>query len=521
NYQNAHPHSNGQVAVVHNGIIENAGKLKNNLKLSGFEFKSDEDSDSEVFLGLITMEMAKGLDLKRAMINSFLKIEGNSAFVVQNKDSDEIYAVKRGNPLVCGVREDTEEISVSSDPYALMGMANKVYFPDDMTLCCLQKDMGLRFFDMDGNESKKYQIRRQNMNLTPAKKGTYEHFMLKEIYEQPELVRSLRDFYSTGEGRLCLQRIQEITPDRVYIIACGTAYFAGLCIRNYLESLSAIPCVVEFASEFRYKKSLFKKGDVALFISQSGETADTLAAQKLCKENGLKTLSIVNVEGSTLFRDCDANLPICAGTEIGVASTKAFSLMVLVGRLLAQAWKDKSDVDLYKQFDVLADRMEVLLTDADSIKSIAENLYQHKAFFYTGRGQYYPIALEGALKLKEIAYVHAEGYAAGELKHGPIALIEKQVVNMAIIGPELFHKAFSNMQEIKARRGIIVGIGPRGNEDMQRESDFYIPLDFTNLDGLSPVYVNVVGQLFAYYLAYFKGTDIDRPRNLAKSVTVE
>ena len=521
NDQNAHPHSNGEVAIVHNGIIENALELKNSLKSLGFKFKSDDDSDTEVFLGLLTMELSRGVSLKKAICDSFLKIKGNSAFVIQYKDTDEIYAIKKGSPLVCGIKEDTGEMTVSSDPYALMTMANKVYFPEDKVLCVLQKDKELQFFDLNGEKSERYQVRQQTATLIPATKDSYEHFMLKEIHEQPALVRSLGEFYFKQEGLSFLKKMEATTPARIYIIACGTAYFAGLSIRNYLENLTKIPCIVEFASEFRYKNPLFCEGDVGLFISQSGETADTLAAQQLCKDKGLKTFSIVNREESTLFRHCDGNLPICAGVEIGVASTKAFSLMVLTGRLLAQTWAGGLSIDLYKQFHLLADRMEHLLANANLIKSIAEKLYQHKAFFYTGRGPYYPIALEGALKLKEIAYVHAEGYAAGELKHGPIALIEKQVVNMAIAGPELLDKTLSNIQEIKARQGIIVGIGPRGNEDMQKVSDYFIPLDFTDLGDLSPTYVNMAGQLFAYYVAYLKGTDIDKPRNLAKSVTVE
>ena len=523
NDQNAHPHSNGQVAVVHNGIIENAIELKNSLNSFGFKFKSDEDSDTEVFLGLISMELSRGMNLMQAISHSFLKVKGNSAFVIQNKDSDEIYAIKKGSPLVCGLKERAKEVSVSvsSDPYALVEMTEEVYFPADKILCLLKKGEGVQFFDLDGKKSENYQVRRQTVNLMPAKKDSHEHFMLKEIHEQPILVRSLGEFYFEQEGAGLLKEMAKMRPKRIYIVACGTAYFAGLLMRNYLENLANIPCIVEFASEFRYKNSLFCEGDIGLFISQSGETADTLAAQQLCKDKGLKTFSIINREESTLFRNCDYNLPICAGVEIGVASTKAFTLMVLTGRLLAQTWAGGLNIDLHKRLSLLADRMENLLEDVDSIKSIAEKLYRHKAFFYTGRGPYYPIALEGALKLKEIAYVHAEGYASGELKHGPIALIEQQVVNMAIIGPELFSKTFSNIQEIKARQGIIVGMGPQNNEDIEKISDYIIPLNFTGLDDLSPVYVNMAGQLFAYYVAYLKGTDIDQPRNLAKSVTVE
>jgi glucosamine--fructose-6-phosphate aminotransferase (isomerizing) len=251
-----------------------------------------------------------------------------------------------------------------------------------------------------------------------------------------------------------------------------------------------------------------------------------LAAQSLCKKAGIKTLSIVNVDGSTLYRDCDDNLLIRAGIEIGVASTKAFTQQALTGRLLSAAMagdlKDENKkVKLTGKFALLAERIDCLLAQSDIIKTVAESIYNKKGFFYTGRGAYFPIALEGALKLKEIAYVHAEGYAAGELKHGPIALIDEEMVNIALVGPELFEKTVSNVQEIKARKGIIVGIGPRNNEELMGLSDYYIPLDFDGLEELSPLYVNVVNQLLAYYMAKFKGTDIDKPRNLAKSVTVE
>jgi glucosamine--fructose-6-phosphate aminotransferase (isomerizing) len=350
--------------------------------------------------------------------------------------------------------------------------------------------------------------------------------MLKEIHEQPELIRALTQYYFGGEGYESLTKVAKLKPQRILISACGTAAYAGMVAKDFFEGINRIPTVVELASEFRYRNPIIQANDLGLFVSQSGETADTLAAQNMCKKSGIKTVSIVNVEGSTLFRDCDENLLIRAGVEIGVASTKAFTQQALTGRLLSAALSGKLDdadyrVKLAGKFSLLSERIDHLLANVDSVKSIAEAIYNKKGFFYTGRGVYFPIALEGALKLKEIAYVHAEGYAAGELKHGPIALIDEEIVNIAIIAPDLYEKTISNVQENKARKGIIVGIGQIGDSEGERLSDYYIGVDFKGLDELAPLYVNVVNQLLAYYMAKFKGTDIDKPRNLAKSVTVE
>jgi glucosamine--fructose-6-phosphate aminotransferase (isomerizing) len=350
--------------------------------------------------------------------------------------------------------------------------------------------------------------------------------MLKEINEQPELIRGLTQYYFGGEGYDSLKKVSKLKPKRILISACGTAAYAGMVAKDFFEGINRIPTIVDLASEFRYKNPIILPDDIGIFVSQSGETADTLAAQNLCKKNGIKTVSIVNVEGSTLYRDCDENLLIRAGVEIGVASTKAFTQQVLTGRILSAALSGKLDdadyrVKLVAKFSLLAERIDHLLANVEPIKKVAEAIYNKKGFFYTGRGVYFPIALEGALKLKEIAYVHAEGYAAGELKHGPIALIDEEIVNIAIIAPDLYEKTISNIQENKARKGIIVGIGQVNDKEGMRLSNYYLGIDFNGLDELAPLYVNVVNQLLAYYMAKFKGTDIDKPRNLAKSVTVE
>ncbi len=518
---NSHPHLNGKIAIVHNGIIENAKELKAELIKEGIKFFSE--TDSEVFLGLLVHETNQGRSMLQAICNSFKKIRGNSAFVIQSIDSDEIYAVKRGAPLVCGTHEATHEALVSSDPYALADAVDELFFPEDEVICVLKcaQESKIIFYNIDGERTDKYLNKPQEISLEEADKGDFEHYMLKEIYEQPKLIRSLVDFYFDGPGQSRVAKVANVKPHRIHISACGTAFYAGLMIRDFFEHINKVPCYGELASEFRYRNPLLMENDLGLFVSQSGETADTLAAQALCREKGIRTFSVLNIEGSTLYRDCDENMLIRAGIEIGVASTKAFTQQVLTGRILATAMAgEKLDEKLSKKMHLLADRIDELISNVDDIKKIAEQIYNYNGFFFTGRGIYFPVALEGALKLKEIAYVHAEGYAAGELKHGPLALIDENMVNIAIIGPELYEKTISNVEEIKARRGKIVLIAPKNSETLEL-SDYLIPMNYDGLEELAPLYANVAYQLLAYYMAKFKGTDIDKPRNLAKSVTVE
>lgn len=516
---NAHPHGNDKIAIVHNGIIENAASLKKELIAEGREFKSQ--TDTEVFLVLVTKYFEKTGNLRTAVIEAFKQIHGNSAFVIIQKNTKEIYTLRRAAPLVCGKNEKTGELFVSSDPYALVGFADQLFFPEDSVLCHLY-DGKIDFFELDGKPSSRFASKAQMMTLDATDKGGFEHFMLKEIHEQPKLIRSLANYYLNGEGKSQLKSVEDIKKSRLHISGCGTAYHAGLVIKNYLELLNRHPVNIELASEFRYKRPILHENDVALFISQSGETADTLASLELCIEEKMKTLAIVNVEGSSLYRKSTHHLLIKAGMEIGVASTKAFTLQALTGYLFSKSIKKElEDKNLILEIMLLADRIEEMLSKVDKIKAIAEQIYQKKGFIFTGRGIYFPIALEGALKLKEIAYVHAEGYAAGELKHGPIALIDDNMVNIAIVGPELYDKTVSNVEEVKARRGIIVAIGPEGDSSLEGMSDHYIGLNFKGLNHLAPLYVNVANQLLSYYMAKYKGTDIDKPRNLAKSVTVE
>lgn len=522
NETNAHPHQNEVFSIVHNGIIENAGKLKADLIQKGYKFHSETDSES--FLNLLTHNYEKLKDEREAILETFKQVDGNSAFVVMKKGKNTIWSIKRSAPLVCGLNEKTREVYASSDPYALVGFAEKIYFPEDSVLCeCNYENVGseVSFFDLENKPSTNYKIQEKQVELDVVSKGHFEHFMLKEIHEQPALIKKLSDFYLKGEGREVLNSIGGSFP-YIHIAACGTALHAGMVLKNYFEKYNNARVHSDYASEFRYKNPVLRSDELGLFISQSGETADTLACQELCSESGLKTFSIVNVEGSTLFRNCDANLLIKAGVEIGVASTKAFTQQVLTGLMLSMSMAGKLDEKtLETELSTLSDKIDEVLSRSEEIKEIAAKIYQYNGFIFTGRGRQFPIALEGALKLKEIAYVHAEGYAAGELKHGPISLIDENMVNIAIVTPDLFEKTFSNAQEVKARRGVMVVVGQKDNEELAEIADFYFGLDLDGLNFTQPVLTNVVLQLLSYYIAKLKGTDIDKPRNLAKSVTVE
>lgn len=523
NDTNSHPHGNETFSIVHNGIIENATIIREDMQAKGYKFKSQ--TDSETFLVKLTDEFKSIGNIEKAILSTFKSVEGNSAFVIIHKETHKIFSIKKSAPLVCGINEKTGEIFVSSDPYALIGFTTKIYFPENNILCVGDHrniEAPYEFYDIDGNPSLEYKIQDKQMNLEVVSKGKYEHFMLKEIFEQPELINKLYSVYTSGKSLEALKTIASEKPSFVHIIACGTALHAGLVIKNYLERSNAIRVQSDFASEFRYRDPRMEEGEIGLFISQSGETADTLACQELCNENKLKTYSIVNTEGSTLHRNCNENLLLHAGAEIGVASTKAFTQMALVGYLLSKAYAGEvASPATEEEFQNLTNAILKILEREDEIKKIAEDIYNYKGFIFTGRREQYPIALEGALKLKEIAYVHAEGYAAGELKHGPIALFDENMVNIAIVTKDLFEKTLSNAQEVKARRGVMVILGEESNKELMEISDYYFGIDYCGLTDLKPLATNVVLQLLSYHIAKFKGTDIDKPRNLAKSVTVE
>jgi glutamine---fructose-6-phosphate transaminase (isomerizing) len=522
NQQNAHPHKNDDFAVVHNGIIENAGILKETLEKEGYVYKSE--TDSETFLVLVTKYYGEYKDIKKAIVESFKEIRGNSSFVIMSRFDNNIYSIRRAAPLVVGENQENHEVFASSDPYALVGFTTDIYFPEDEVLCesvCEKGKLKTNFYDLELHNSNKYTKQVKEVELAVVAKGNYEHFMLKEIHEQPKLIKNLLDYYRTYQSKL-MENLKGTNMPMVHISACGTAWHAGLLIKEFLERINKQRVNIELASEFRYKSNILNKDDAGLFISQSGETADTLATLELCKEAGMRLFSIVNVEGSSLYRECERNFLIHAGVEIGVASTKAFTQQVLTGYLVSKSILGEfSDPKIDTEFNLLATKFENILKREDEIKSIALKIYNYKGFIFTGRGRYFPVALEGALKLKEIAYVHAEGYASGELKHGPIALIDQDMVNIALVGPELYEKTVSNIEEVKARRGVIVTVGPQGDKALEKISDHYFGIDFEGMHNLSPLLTNVFLQLLSYHVAKLKGTDIDKPRNLAKSVTVE
>ena len=516
---NAHPHSNEEFAIVHNGIIENASEIKSKID---YDFKSQ--TDTEVFLALVSQAYKKSSHVEESIIEAFKSVEGNSAFVIMHRKTKKLYAIKNSAPLVCGISTTVGEFFVSSDPYALIGYTKKLYFPDDEILCVADAESSdeFKFFDLELNPSNKYKTQMESRSKDVADKGSFEHFMLKEIFEQPQLVSRVVSRLKDDDYKMPFEEIANNSDGVINIIGCGTALHAGMVIKDFLEGKNKKRALTDFASEFRYKEPLLEKHDVGLFITQSGETADTLACQQHCKEKGLNTYSIVNVEGSTIYRSCDQNILLDAGAEIGVASTKAFTQMVVMGYLLSQSMEGKfSDLETENELKNAAKAIAKILEREEEIKAIASEIYNYKGFIFTGRGNQYPIALEGALKLKEIAYVHAEGYASGELKHGPIALFDEKMVNIALVTSDLYKKTLSNAQEVKARKGVMVIVGEGNLDEVKDISNFYFDVDYFGTQTLKPIVSNVVLQMLSYHIAKLKGTDIDKPRNLAKSVTVE
>jgi len=520
NQVNSHPHNGPGFSIVHNGIIENASELREELSVEGYKFLSE--TDSEVFVRLIEKLSQTEGNFEKVIFTAFQKIRGNNCIVILKESERKIYAIKNNAPLACGISDDEQNYFVSSDPYALQKYIDTIYFPENNVLAILSMDEKIKFLESTLNESSQFKTEKNSLLSSENNKGNFEHFMLKEIWEQPNLIDQYVSHVTNQKNEKFLTK----KPKRISIVACGTAYYAGLYAKSAIEEICRIPVSVDMASEFRYANPVIEKDDLAVFISQSGETADTLAALQLCKELGITTLSILNVAHSTIYRESDFNMMINAGPEIGVASTKAFTLQCLTSVLLAEKLKSLSssndDESIFDKLTLrLSSKIEEILNRTSEIKEIAEQIHTQSGFFFTGRNKNYPIALEGALKLKEIAYVHAEGYASGELKHGPIAMIDESVVNIAYIDDTLFEKTLSNIQEIKTRKGKILSIGITDTPELEKISNYRFQLDVSELGVLSPLALNVFGQLLSYYVAKHKGTDIDKPRNLAKSVTVE
>ena len=522
---NAHPHSSEEVSVVHNGIIENSNELKKDLEKKGYKFKSQ--TDTEVITLLLT-DFLKNFDLINAINKTLEKLNGSFALgIIFKKYNDIVVGARRGSPLAVGY--GPEENYIGSDSYALKSMTNKITYLDDGDVCVLTNEK------VDFYNSKNKKVNKEILTLSndrrTVEKGDYKDFMSKEINEQnitaktciKEYVDHLRQDINLYNFPIKPQNIEKLV-----LVGCGTAYHSCATAKYWFEEFTNIPIEVDIASEFRYRKIKFNKKNLYVFVSQSGETADTFAALDLCKKNKVKTCSIVNVVESSIARSSDFVLPIHAGPEIGVASTKAFIGQMLVLYILAIKISEirkeitKSDyankiIGLRK----LPDLIKKTLQCQDKIQIIAQDFLQARGAIFLGRGLSFPIALEGALKLKELSYLHAEGYPAGEMKHGPLALIEEGLP-VVILAPKdrYFEKTISNMQEVIARGGKVILISNENNSIISENIRFSLKLPKTD-DNLTPFLMTIPLQLLAYHVASLKNFDIDKPRNLAKSVTVE
>jgi len=500
--KNAHPFidGNNQFVVVHNGIIENYLEIKEGLRKAGINFSSD--TDSEVIVHLIS-ECYQG-NLKDAVLKAVRRLQGSFALCVIKNDHSEIIGARNGSPLLVGL--GVNENFLASDASAVVEHTKNVVYVNDFEIVQLKKDE-LHIFDFKGEE-KKYAVKRIDWDLEQAQKQGYKHFMLKEIFEQPDVIT---ESMNINFDNLPLKK----DFSRIIMVACGTASYAGLIGKYLIEKLAKIPVQWEIASEFRYKEAMINENDLVIAISQSGETADTLAAIKLAKEKGAQTLGIVNVVDSTIAREVGKVIYTRAGPEIGVASTKAFTSQLIA------LYKLAFHLDGKREFGNLAEEVQKVLALNEQIKELAQRYFDYQSFLYIGRNLMYPLALEGALKLKEISYIHAEAYPAGELKHGPIALVSKEVPTFALCPQDsVYDKTISNIEEIKARSGKIVALATEGDEKIKQicSDVIYVP---KVEEIFYPLLAAVVVQLFAYHIADMRECDIDKPRNLAKSVTVE
>jgi len=525
NIINAHPHSTEIVSVVHNGIIENSDELKKELEDKGLKFKSQ--TDTEVITLLITEALKDNKPLE-SVFRTLVQLKGSFALgIIFKSDKNIIIGARRGSPLAVGYSND--ENYLGSDSYALKSMTNKISYLDDGDLCVLSKDK-VDFYDVNKNKiNKKVQVLSDDKNI--SEKGDYKNFMSKEIFEQSTTAKNcINEYIDNLKSDINIYNFP-IKPDKInkiVLIGCGSAYHSCLVAKYWFEELTSIDVETDIASEFRYRKLKFNSNNLYIFVSQSGETADTAAALDLCKKNKVKTCSIVNVVESTMARNSDWVLPIHAGPEIGVASTKAFLGQLLVLYILClKLAKSKNDIKEsdyqtnIKNLQAIPDAINKSLTVETNIQAMAKEFVDAKGSMFLGRGSSFPIALEGALKLKELSYLHAEGYPAGEMKHGPLALIEEGLP-VIVIAPKdkYFKKTLSNMQEVIARGGKILLVTDHKQELINENIRFGIRVPLVD-NLLSPILLTVPIQLLAYHVALLKNCDIDKPRNLAKSVTVE
>ena len=527
---NAHPHSSDDenVIAVHNGIIENYQELREKLSKSGYSFNSQ--TDTEVAVKLIDYYYKKyNLGPVDSIARAMIRIRGSYALCVMFKDyAGEIYTARKDSPMIIGITDG--ETYVASDVPAILKYTRNVYYIGNMEIAKLVKG-GVTFYNIDREEIEK-ELTEIKWDAEAAEKGGYEHFMLKEIHEQPKVVKDTIhsvvrdgkiDFSDIG---LTDEEIQKIS--QIYIVACGSAYHVGMAVQYVIEDFTSIPVRVELASEFRYRKMTLVKDSLVIIISQSGETADSLAALREAKEKGIKTLGIVNVVGSSIAREADNVFYTLAGPEISVATTKAYSTQLIAGYLLAMQFAvargemtEEKCAELLEELYTIPEKIEKILEDKERIQWYANKLAGAKDAFFIGRGIDYAIGLEGSLKMKEISYIHSEAYAAGELKHGPISLIEEGIPVIGVLTQqELYEKTVSNMVEVKSRGASLMGLTTYGNYSMEDLADFtvYIPQTDAHFAGSLSV---IPLQLLGYYVSVAKGYDVDKPRNLAKSVTVE
>ena len=531
---NSHPHvsNSGNLSIIHNGIIENYAPLKQELIKRGYIFHSD--TDTEVLVNLIEeVQKKENLKLGKAVQVALNQVVGAYAICVFDKNKpDEIVVARLGSPLAIGVGEGEFFIASDASPF-IEYTSNAIYLEDEeMAIVSIKKPLKIRKIKDDSLVDP--YIQELQMNLEQIEKGGYDHFMLKEIFEQPSVIKdTYRGRLHANEGLIQMAGVEDnlekfLNAQRILIVACGTSWHAGLVAEYVFEEFTRIPVEVEYASEFRYRNPIINKGDVVIAISQSGETADTLAAIKLAKENGAFVFGVCNVVGSSISRETHAGAYTHAGPEIGVASTKAFTtqitVLTMIALRLAKAKGTLSHTDFHRylqELELIPEKVAEALKTNDVAKEIASKFKDAPNCLYLGRGYNFPVALEGALKLKEISYIHAEGYPAAEMKHGPIALIDESMP-VVVIAPRQGHydKVVSNIQEIKSRSGKIIAVVTKGDTQVKELADYTIEIPDTS-DALSPLLTTIPLQLLSYHIAVMRGCNVDQPRNLAKSVTVE
>lgn len=530
---NAHPHfsSSERLALIHNGIIENYAILKEKLQAKGYVFKSS--TDTEVLVQLIEyIQNSNHIDLLTAVQLALQEVIGAYAIAVLDRDNpDEIVAARKSSPLVVGI--GTNEFFLASDATPIVEYTDQVVYLEDEEIALIRRDKPLRIVNLNNVECS-HEVKTVALNLGQLEKGGYPHFMLKEIFEQPDCICDcMRGRINVNENHVILSSVIDhkerlLRAKRFIIVACGTSWHAGLIGKQLIESFCRIPVEVEYASEFRYRNPVIDENDVVIAISQSGETADTLAAVELAKSRGAFIFGICNVIGSSIPRITDTGAYIHVGPEIGVASTKAFTgqvtVLVMLALTLAKERGTLSEAEylsMVRELSAIPSKMKEVLQLNDRIAQLSKIFTYAHNFIYLGRGYSYPVALEGALKLKEISYIHAEGYPAAEMKHGPIALIDAEMPVVVIATRNgLYEKVLSNIQEIKARKGRVIALVTRGDTVISRIADTCIELPETP-ECLEPLITTVPLQMLAYHIAVCKGMDVDQPRNLAKSVTVE